>query len=196
GVEIKLHDPDQAKAFASQLEHSLRAGCTADSDDRVCRASYRIIDWEELNHNLFTAIKVQKFIVSLFLTFIVIVAAFNIVASLTMVVLSKRKEIAILKSMGASSGGVGRVFQVAGLTIGAFGVMAGIGFGLLMCEVARRYGYPLDPKIYLISKLPVHVRPLEVALTAAVTLFICLVATVYPAIKAADLRPVEGLRYE
>jgi len=183
GVYIKLRDADTAPAFAKSLEKTLKA-------------PYRIIDWAELNHNLFTALKLQKFIISLFLTIIIIVAAFNIVASLTMIVLSKRKEIAILKSMGASAGGVARVFQVAGLTIGAVGVTSGIGFGLLMCGVAGRYRYPLDPKIYLISQLPVHVRLLEVALTAGITLVICLVATIYPALKASELQPVEGLRYE
>jgi lipoprotein-releasing system permease protein len=183
GVYIKLRDADSAPMFAKSLEKTLKA-------------PYRIIDWAELNHNLFTALKLQKFVISLFLTIIIIVAAFNIVASLTMIVLSKRKEIAILKSMGASSGGVARVFQVAGLTIGAVGVLSGIGFGLLMCEVASRYRYPLDPKIYLISQLPVHVRLFEVALTAGVTLIICLLATIYPALKASDLQPVEGLRYD
>ena len=183
GVYIKLHDAERAPAFARSLEKTLKA-------------PYRIIDWNELNHNLFTALKLQKFVISLFLTIIIIVAAFNIVASLTMIVLSKRKEIAILKSMGASKGGVARVFQVAGLTIGAFGVLCGIGFGLLMCAVASRYQYPLDPKIYLISQLPVHVRMTEVAITAGVTLAICLLATIYPALKASDLQPVEGLRYE
>jgi lipoprotein-releasing system permease protein len=184
GVELKLGDPQQAVAFARRLEKSFSG------------APYRIIDWEELNHNLFTALRLQKFIIAIFLTIIVVVAAFNIIASLTMIVLSKRKEIAILKSMGASSAGVARVFQVAGLTIGALGVCSGIGFGLLMCGVARRYGYPLDPKIYLISRLPVHVRLVEVALTAVITLAICFLATVYPAVKASDLRPVEGLRYD
>ena len=183
GVYIKLKDADKAPAFAKYLEKTLKA-------------PYRIIDWAELNHNLFTALKLQKFVISLFLTIIIIVAAFNIVASLTMIVLSKRKEIAILKSMGASAGGVARVFQVAGLTIGAFGVLCGIGFGLLMCAVASRYRYPLDPKIYLISQLPVHVRLTEVGITAGVTLLICLLATIYPALKASDLQPVEGLRYE
>jgi lipoprotein-releasing system permease protein len=182
GVELKLADADRAPAFARHLEE-LEKG-----------EPYRIIDWEELNHNLFTALKLQKFIIAIFFTIIVIVAAFNILASLTMIVLSKRREIAILRSMGASAGGVARVFQVAGLSIGAVGVAAGIGFGLLMCGVARRYGYQLDPKIYLISRLPVYVRGLEVVLTAAITLAICLVATVYPSVKASDQRPVEGLR--
>ncbi|HJZ88048.1 MAG TPA: ABC transporter permease [Polyangia bacterium] len=186
GLELKLSDPDRAAPFARKLEKTL-------AEPNV---GYHIIDWEELNHNLFTALRLQKVIISLFLTFIIVVAAFNIVASLTMIVLSKRKEIAILKSMGATSGAVAGLFQVTGLTIGAFGVCAGIGFGLLLCAVAARYGYPLDPKIYLISKLPVHVRALEVVLTAGVTLLICLLATIYPCVRAFDLKPVEGLRYE
>jgi lipoprotein-releasing system permease protein len=184
GVEIKLRDADRARSFVGTLEKA------------IGKAPYRIIDWEELNHNLFTALRLQKFAISLFLTLIIAVAAANIVASLTMIVLSKRKEIAILKAMGASSLGVAGVFQVAGLTIGALGVVTGTLFGGLMCLVAQRYRYPLDPKIYLISQLPVRIEPLEVLLTALVTIVICLLATIYPALKAADMRPVEGLRYD
>ena len=183
GLFVKLRHPDKAPTFGKWLEQTLQK-------------PYTVIDWEKLNHNLFTALALQKFVISLFLIIIIIVAAFNIVASLTMLVLSKRKEIAILKSMGATAGGIARVFQVAGLTVGGIGVMAGIGFGLLMCSVASRFRYPLDPKIYLISSLPVRVRGNEVVITAGVTLLICLLATIYPALKASQLRPVEGLRYE
>ena len=106
------------------------------------------MDWEELNHNLFTALRTQKVALVIFLTLIILVAAFNIVAAMTMLVIDKTKEIAILKSMGMRSASVARVFQIAGLVIGDVGTLAGIGLGLLLCAVVQRYGYHLDPKVY------------------------------------------------
>jgi lipoprotein-releasing system permease protein len=184
GVEMKLDSIDVAADVARALAKTLGG------------TPYRVIDWMELNHNLFTALKMQKVALVIFLTLIILVAAFNIVAALTMLVIDKTKEIAILKSMGMRAGGVARVFQIAGLTIGLCGTVAGLGVGLLVCEVVSRYGYALDPKVYLIDRLPVNVNLDELVLTAAITLGICFVATVYPSLKAATLRPVDGLRYE
>jgi lipoprotein-releasing system permease protein len=183
GVETRLADPEQAIPMARKLE-------------KLLGPSFRIIDWQELNHNLFTALKLQKIMIFLFLTLIVFVAAFNIVASLTLIVMSKRREISMLKSMGARSGRVARVFQVAGMTIGSIGVTAGIAFGMTVCWAAQRFGYPLDPKIYMISRLPVRIEPMELVTTAVVTMLICFLATIYPAVRASRLEPVEGLRQE
>jgi lipoprotein-releasing system permease protein len=183
GVEMKLRDPYLSRAVVGRL-------------DRELRGPYRILDWEELNHNLFTALRTQKVVISLFLVIILVVAAFNIVASLTMTVVNKRREVAILKSMGARSAGVARVFQVAGMTIGAIGTSAGILFGTLVCVALERFGYPLDPKIYLSSRLPVRLNALEIVATAAVTLLVCFLATIIPALRASNLHPVEGLRQE
>ena len=184
GVEMKLDDVDAAKEVAGGLLRKLGG------------TPYRVIDWEELNHNLFTALRTQKVALVIFLTLIILVAAFNIVAAMTMLVIDKTKEIAILKSMGMRSASVARVFQIAGLVIGSVGTLAGIGLGLLLCAVVQQYGYHLDPHVYLIDKLPVEISTLELLLTAAITLAICFLATIYPALKAAYLQPVEGLRYE
>jgi len=127
---------------------------------------------------------------------IIVVAAFNIIASLTMIVLSKVREIAILKSMGARSAAVARVFLVGGTTVGAVGTGLGIGYGLVVCALAHLYGYPLDPKVYLIGRLPVTIDPAELIGVAAATLLICFLATLYPSLRAARLDAVEGLRYE
>ena len=132
----------------------------------------------------------------IFLTLIILVAAFNIVAAMTMLVIDKTKEIAILMSMGMRSSGIARVFQIAGLTIGGIGTLAGIGLGLLLCLVVRHYGYHLDARVYLIDELPVQIQGGELVLTACITLGICFLATIYPSLKAAFLRPVDGLRYE
>jgi lipoprotein-releasing system permease protein len=184
GVEMKVDDVDRASKIARSLEHKLGG------------EPYTVVDWRELNNNLFTALTIQKVALLIFLTLIIIVAAFNMVAALTMMVLDKVKEIAILKSMGGSAMGVARLFQVVGMTIGGIGTAVGLALGILICEVIARYGYQLDAKVYLIDQLPIATNPLEVALVGAITLAICFVATLYPALKASSLRPVEGLRYE
>jgi lipoprotein-releasing system permease protein len=184
GVEMKLADVNQARQIARQLDKKLGGD------------PFMVVDWRELNNNLFTALTIQKIALLVFLTLIIIVAAFNMVAALTMMVLDKTKEIAILKSMGASSSGVARLFQVVGMTIGGIGTVLGLGLGVFLCNVVAHYGYPLDPKVYLIDRLPIHTDPFEVLLVGAITIVICFVATLYPALKASALRPVEGLRYE
>jgi lipoprotein-releasing system permease protein len=184
GVELKVRDVWRASHVARTLEKMLQP------------ETYSVMDWRELNNNLFTALSLQKVVLVLFLALIIIVAAFNMVAALIMMVLDATKKIAILKSMGSSSAGIARVFQVVGLSIGATGTVAGIGLGLLFGHVLSRYGYSLDPKVYLIDRLPVTVNPIELALVAGGTLVICFVATLVPALHAAAMRPVEGLRYE
>ncbi|HVR62671.1 MAG TPA: ABC transporter permease [Polyangia bacterium] len=182
GVELRFSDPRQALTMGKEIKQRL--------DE-----PYRVIDWKELNHNLFMALTMQKVIISLLLVLIIVVAAFNIIASLTMIVLSKVREIAILKSMGARSTMVARVFLVGGATVGAIGTGFGIVYGLLVCLVARLYGYPLDPKVYLIGELPVQIAGSEIALVAAATLLICFLATLYPSLRASRLKAVDGLRH-
>jgi lipoprotein-releasing system permease protein len=184
GVEMRLSDVEKASWVASQLEKKLGGD------------PWSVMDWQELNKNLFTALKLQKIALTVFLTLIIIVAAFNMVAALTMMVFDKTKEIAILKSMGGTAGGSARVFQVVGLTIGGVGTVVGLALGLLLCSVVSRYGYPLDPKVYLIDQLPIRVNPAEVVMIGIITMVISAAATLYPAFKASSLPPVEGLRYE
>jgi len=113
-----------------------------------------------------------------------------------MMVTDKTREIAIMKSMGSTSGSVAMVFQVVGIAIGGAGTLIGVAIGLATCYVMSNYGYHLDPKVYLIDRLPIEVKPYEVVLVVATTVLISLVATVVPARSAASLRPVEGLRYD
>jgi lipoprotein-releasing system permease protein len=182
GVELRFKDPMMALSMTHEVQRRLDA-------------PYRVIDWKELNHNLFMALTMQKVIISLLLVLIIVVAAFNIIASLTMIVLSKVREIAILKSMGARSSMVARIFLVGGTTVGAIGTTMGILYGLLVCFLARLYGYPLDPKVYLIGQLPVRISATEVVAVAAATLGICFLSTLYPALRASRMRAVDGLRY-
>jgi lipoprotein-releasing system permease protein len=112
-----------------------------------------------------------------------------------MIVLSKVREIAILKSMGARSAMIARIFLVGGTTVGGVGTGLGIVYGLLICMLARLYGYPLDPKVYLIGSLPVEIPAAEIVAVAATTLAISFLATIYPSVRASRLEAVDGLRH-
>ena len=184
GVELKVKDVDRAKAIADKLQVKLGS------------PPWQVQDWYELNHNLFTALTLQKLALTIILTLIIAVAAFNMVSSLTMMVTDKTREIAILKSMGATSTSVAGVFQIVGIAIGGVGTVLGVGIGLVTCFEVQKYGYHLDPKVYLIDRLPIAVRPFEVVLVAGITMVISLLATLVPAWRAASLRPVDGLRYD
>jgi lipoprotein-releasing system permease protein len=133
---------------------------------------------------------------SVVLTLIIVVAAFTVIATLIMVVLDKKKEIALLKAIGASDDAILRVFVYQGGIIGLVGTALGLVLGWISCKFLLAYGFPLDPKVYFISKLPVNVRPTEFIITGIVAILICLVATIFPAFYAARLRPSDGLRAE
>jgi lipoprotein-releasing system permease protein len=184
GVELKVRDVERAEDIAKNLEKALGG------------PPYQVQDWYELNHNLFTALKLQKVVLVFILTLIIVVAAVNMVSALTMMVTDKTREIAILKSMGSASSGVALVFQVVGIAIGGVGTIIGVVIGLTTCYVVARYGYHLDPKVYLIDRLPFEVKPLEVVAVGGITMLISVVATLVPSQTAAALRPVEGLRYD
>jgi lipoprotein-releasing system permease protein len=184
GVELKVKDVDRAELIARRLEKALGG------------PPYQVQDWYELNHNLFTALNLQKLALVIILTLIILVAAVNMVSALFMTVTEKTREIAILKSMGATSSGVGLTFIVVGAVIGLIGTILGVAIGLVTCDVVGSYGYKLDPKVYLIDRLPIDVRPHEVAIVVGVTMLISLGAAIVPAFEASSLRPVEGLRYD
>lgn len=184
GVELKVDNVERAREIADKLEQALGG------------APYVVQDWYELNRNLFTALALQKVVLLIILTLIIAVATFNVVSNLTMMVIDKTREVAILKSMGATSTSIAHIFQVVGLVIGAVGTVLGLGIGLVVCFVMENYGYRLDPKVYLIDRLPIVVKPFEVVLIAVITMVICGVAAFFPSTKASVLPPVEGLRYE
>jgi lipoprotein-releasing system permease protein len=184
GIEIKLKEPAIAKTFADRLQEELGV------------SPYRAVSWEELNHNLFEALRLQKVVLVIFLTLIILVAAFNIVAALSMMVIDKGREIAILKSMGMRAGGTSRLFQFVGITIGGVGTALGLIVGLTLCLIISSFGYKLDATVYLIDRLPVKVSLFEVGLNIAITIVICTLATILPSRRASALHPVEGLRAE
>ncbi|MFT3693616.1 MAG: ABC transporter permease [Kofleriaceae bacterium] len=184
GVELKVKNVDRADKIRDHLEKALGG------------PPYQVQDWYDLNRNLFTALDFQKLALVIILTLIIIVATVNMVSALTMMVTDKTREIAIMKSMGSTSSSVARIFLVLGLAIGSVGTLLGVGIGLATCYAVSAYGYHLDPKVYLIDRLPIEVRFFEVLLVAGITLVISLVATLFPSQGASALTPVEGLRYD
>lgn len=184
GVEIKLRDMSSARETAHRLERELGG------------APFHTMDWEELNHNLFTALRLQKVALSIVFSTIIVVASFCVIAVLIMVVLEKKREIAILKAMGATDGGVLSIFVTFGACIGTVGTVLGLGVGFAVCRYLVDFGFPLDPKVYLIDHLPVRLAAADFVVTGIVALVICVSATVIPSLWAARLLPVDGLRYD
>ncbi len=182
GVEMRVADVDKAKEIARKVDEKLDNGI------------YRTMDWEELNHGLFTALTIQKILISLVLALIIVVAAFTVVATLIMIVLEKRREIAILKALGASDITILRAFLYQGGFIGLVGTVFGIALGYAGCRGLMRYEFPLDPGVYFISHLPVRMQVSEFVLVGVFALLVCLVATVWPARYAALLRPADAFR--
>jgi lipoprotein-releasing system permease protein len=164
-----------------------------------------VTDWTRVNATYFRAVDIEKRMMSLLLFFIIAIAAFNLVSSLFMVVKEKQADIAILRTLGASPGGVMKIFMTQGIIIGLTGVAFGIVFGILgalyvdviVGFVERLFGFRfLDPSVYQISSLPSELRPMDVVLTAIFSFVMAAVATIYPAWRASKVNPAEALRYE
>ncbi|HVU05544.1 MAG TPA: ABC transporter permease [Polyangiaceae bacterium] len=182
GVEMKVDDIDGARRISQAVS------------DKLNNSIYHVLDWEQLNHGLFTALRIQQILMSLVIALIMVVAAFAVIATLIMVVLDKKREIAVLKAMGATDWGLLRSFLYQGLIMGVMGATTGLGLGYVVCRWILVYGFPLDPKVYFISRLPVAMHPIEFALTGVFAILVCLVATLWPAMYASRLRPAEGFR--
>jgi len=184
GIEIRIADLYAARQVARRLEAALGF-------------PYRVRDWMEINHNLFSALKLEKTGYFIVLLLIVLVAAFNIVATLIMIVMEKRKDIAILKAMGATAAAVGRIFVLKGLIVGFVGTALGNLGGYVACWALKRYEFIELPKdVFYVSTLPVKMYPEYFAMVTVASVLICLLATIYPARQAARLPPVDVIRYE
>ncbi len=185
GIEVKLEDIEAVDAGKAAV---MAAVAEAGRDDLI------VEDWRDLNRNLFSAMFLEKVAMFIALLFVVLVASFGILASNLMSVMEKAKEIAILKAMGTSDAGILRVFIAEGLCVGILGSFGGIGMGLGLCWALDRFGLPLNENVYYIEKLPVVVNPAEVALVGLAALVIVCFSSLYPALVASRLRPVDGLR--
>jgi lipoprotein-releasing system permease protein len=184
GIAVRVNNPDHAPQIGAALENRLGY-------------PYRALDWQTQNSSLFSALQLEKLAMGLIIFFIMVVAAFNIVGTLTMVVTDKTREIGILRAMGLTSPAVARVFLVQGAVIGIVGTAIGMLLGLSVSYVVDRSGWVrINPAIYFIDHLPVHIEWQDVAVVVLASLAIALVATVYPSRSAAALTPVEAIRHE
>jgi lipoprotein-releasing system permease protein len=182
GLEVKVDEIFLADAIAHDIEAAIGF-------------PYWARDWMQVNRNLFSALKLEKTMMFLLLVLITIVASFNIVSTLTMIVTEKQREIAILKAMGATRGAIMKIFMLNGLIIGLVGTVIGIPLGYAFLYLIQNY-WTFDQTVYYISRIPVHVQALDVTLVSFSAILISFAATLYPSWQAAKLDPAAALRYE
>ena len=184
GIAVRVNDPDRAPEIGQAIEKRLGY-------------PFRSLDWQTQNASLFSALQLEKLAMGLIIFFIMVVAAFNIVGTLTMVVADKTREIGILRAMGLTSAAVARVFLLQGAVIGGVGTALGTVIGLAVAYVVDKSGWVrINPAVYFIDHLPVHVEASDVLVVVLASLAIAVLATVYPSRAAAGLTPVDAIRHE
>ncbi|MDH3734478.1 MAG: ABC transporter permease [Gemmatimonadota bacterium] len=184
GVEFDVANAWESADVAARIEESLGY-------------PYRIDDWQRLNTSLFSALRLEKLAMAVILTLIILVASFNIVSTLVMIVGDKTREIGILRGMGVTSSGIARVFRNMGLFIGIVGTTIGGILGAVLAWALQRFEFiDLPNDIYFLDKLPIALDPIDVSMILAGSIAISFLSTIYPARKAAELTPVEAIRHE
>jgi len=184
GLEVKIKDIYAARKIAELIK--LKLGYP-----------YWVRDWMEMNKNLFSALKLEQTTMFIILTLIVFVAAFNIASTLIMMVMEKNKDIAILKAMGAKNKDIMKIFIYEGLIIGFLGTIIGSFLGVIICLLLKKYQFISLPKdVYYISTLPVEINVVYIGIIFLCSILICFFATLYPAMQASRLKPIEIMRYE
>jgi lipoprotein-releasing system permease protein len=184
GIAVNVADPWHSDEVTARLNKRLPF-------------PYYTNDWKDLNASLFSALKLEKLAMALILSLIVLVAAFNIISTLIMVVADKTREIGILKSMGLTRGSVLRIFILQGIVIGLIGTALGTGGGLLLVTLLDRYEFiKLPGEVYFIDRLPVELNPFDILWIVAASVIIAFAATIYPARQASKLMPVEAIRHD
>ena len=182
GIEIRVKNVDQAGSIREELIKTLGF-------------PYWAKDWMQKNHNLFAAMKLEKTVMFIILVLIVLVAAFNIASTLYMMVMEKKKDIAILRAMGATDKQIRRIFVFKGMVIGLIGTILGGSLGLILCSLLSHYRFiELPSDVYFVSTLPVQLQAFDVIRISLAALIICFVATLYPARQASRLNPAEAIR--
>ena len=197
GVAKRLFGKDQIDLIQLRVDDIWRASDVARSIAATFGDQYFTQDWSEMNRSLFSALWLEKIAISLTIGLIVMVAALNIIASLILLVMEKNRDIAILKTMGASARSVTAIFMMQGLIIGIVGTTVGATAGYALSYVLDRYkliSVPMD--VYQVSHMPFKVPLPEFALVIVAAIVVCFVATIYPSRQAARLDPAQALRYE
>jgi lipoprotein-releasing system permease protein len=184
GVDVRVDEPERVDEVRALVEKA------------VADPTLRVRDWKEMNKNLFSALKLEKIATFIILSLAILVASFCIICTLLLMVTEKSKEIAILKALGATDRGILRIFMAEGMIIGGIGTVFGVATGLAVSLGLRWFGVRLDPDVYYVDRLPINVDPGDFALVAVAALLITTLATLYPALAASRLRPVDGIRYE
>ena len=188
GIGVRVSDIYKAAKTASTIKNNLNR--------QYPEKSFFARDWMEMNHNLFSALKLEKKAMFIILTLIVLVAAFNIASSLIMMVMGKTKDIAILKAMGATDGSIKKIFIFNGMVIGFIGTFLGMCLGFTGCWLLKHYKFiELPGDVYYFTTLPVQLEAMDVFLIVSASMVICFLATLYPARQASKFDPAEAIRY-
>jgi len=182
GIDIWIDNLFEAKSYVKILETTIGW-------------PYWARDWIQMNKNIFTSLKLQKNVMFIIFSLIVLVAGFSITSALIMMVIEKTKDISILKAMGATNKNIRKIFIINGLITGFIGILIGIGFGFVISYLLKNYQFiDLPEKVYFFKTLPVQLEILDILIISASALLICLISTLYPSHRAAKLNPVEGIR--
>ena len=183
GIEVRVKDPDDVETVCESVTSALGY-------------KYWCNQWKQMHRNLFSMLALQKIMMYVILTLIIVVAAFNVSSALIMMVREKTKDIAILKAMGATQASLRRIFLGKGLVIGSVGICLGVGAGLLVCLLLARYEFiDLPGDVYFLTTLPVQIEAMDLVSIVLGTLLICIFASLYPAKQASRMNPVDAIRY-
>ena len=184
GIEIRLRDIEEAES----VQRSLR---------QAIGPSYAIASWYDLHRDLYTVMRVERWTAYIILCLIIGVATFNMLGSLTMGVIEKRRDIGVLKAIGATKGSITQIFMYEGLLVGFLGTMLGMVLGAVVCYIQIHYQiFPLDPTVYIIPALPVDVQATDFWSVGIASMLLSTMASFYPALRAARMIPIEAIRWE
>ncbi len=186
GLDIRVRDIDDSPRVAQRIGELLGG----------ISAGFSVQDWTQTNKPLWDAIRLEKKVYFIVLLLIVVMASFSIISTLIMIVLEKRRDIAVLRTLGANERSIAAIFKIQGAVIGGIGTVLGLLLGFGGCLALRRYGFPLDERIFQMSTLPIRIEPVNFFVVGAAAFLICALATIYPARRASALQPSDVLRYE
>jgi len=183
-IEVRLNDINNSLKVKKKIENVLPAGFT-------------VLTWYDLHKDLYSIMKIERWVAYIILCLIIAVATFNILGSLTMTVIEKKRDIGVMVSFGFTKKRIARIFMFQGLLVGIIGTFLGCMLGLFLCVLQIKYGlFPLDPNMYIISALPVELRWTDFIYVSFASILICYLATIYPSRRAANLLPIDAIRWE